>query len=99
MHIMCIWFIVTQIMLWQFYLKTGTCKFGATCKFHHPRDIQLPSPKPENGSGDKPGSANNAMTVDVNLVKPLSVPALLHNSKGLPIRPVIHRFFLLLLEE
>lgn len=70
-----------------FYLKTGTCKFGATCKFHHPRDIQLPSPKPENGSGDKPGSANNAMTVDVNLVKPLSVPALLHNSKGLPIRP------------
>ncbi|KAG6515891.1 hypothetical protein ZIOFF_026325 [Zingiber officinale] len=22
----------------QFYLRTGTCKFGATCKFHHPRD-------------------------------------------------------------
>lgn len=22
----------------QFYLKTGTCKFGSTCKFHHPRD-------------------------------------------------------------
>ncbi|KAK9195215.1 hypothetical protein WN943_003334 [Citrus x changshan-huyou] len=22
----------------QYYLKTGTCKFGATCKFHHPRD-------------------------------------------------------------
>ncbi|MFQ6647469.1 hypothetical protein Gotur_021369, partial [Gossypium turneri] len=21
-----------------YYLKTGTCKFGATCKFHHPRD-------------------------------------------------------------
>lgn len=29
------------IFLWmvlQYYLKTGTCKFGATCKFHHPRD-------------------------------------------------------------
>lgn len=21
----------------QFYLKTGTCKFGASCKFHHPK--------------------------------------------------------------
>ncbi|CAN4096942.1 unnamed protein product [Withania somnifera] len=70
-----------------FYMKTGTCKFGATCKFHHPRDIQLPSPKKENGSVGKPGSANSEMTGDVNLVKALSVPALLHNSKGLPIRP------------
>lgn len=25
----------------SFYLKTGCCKFGATCKFHHPRDRQL----------------------------------------------------------
>ncbi|RVX20795.1 Zinc finger CCCH domain-containing protein 32 [Vitis vinifera] len=22
----------------QFYLKTGTCKFGASCRFHHPRN-------------------------------------------------------------
>ncbi|CAN8314507.1 unnamed protein product [Cochlearia groenlandica] len=22
----------------QYYLKTGDCKFGASCKFHHPRD-------------------------------------------------------------
>ncbi|XP_059277427.1 zinc finger CCCH domain-containing protein 37 isoform X2 [Lycium ferocissimum] len=70
-----------------FYMKTGTCKFGATCKFHHPRDIQVPSPKQENGSAGKPGSAINEITQDVNLVKPLSVPALLHNSKGLPVRP------------
>lgn len=91
MHIMCIWFVVTQIILWQFYMKTGTCKFGATCKFHHPRDIQLPSPNQENGSAGKLGSANYEMTEDVNLVMPLSVPALLHNSKGLPIRPVFYR--------
>ncbi|MCD9559510.1 Zinc finger CCCH domain-containing protein 37 [Datura stramonium] len=70
----------------MFYMKTGTCKFGATCKFHHPREIQFPSPKQENGSAGKPGSANNEISEDVNLVKPLSVPALLHNSKGLPIR-------------
>lgn len=99
MHIMCIWFMVTQIILWQFYMKTGTCKFGATCKFHHPRDIQLPSPTQKNGSVGKLGSANYEMTEDVNLVKPLSVAALLHNSKGLPIRPVFYRFCLLPLEE
>jgi hypothetical protein len=22
-----------------FYMKTGTCKFGAECKFHHPKDL------------------------------------------------------------
>uniref|UniRef100_A0A0D6QVW3 C3H1-type domain-containing protein n=1 Tax=Araucaria cunninghamii TaxID=56994 RepID=A0A0D6QVW3_ARACU len=22
----------------QFYMRTGTCKFGTTCKYHHPRD-------------------------------------------------------------
>lgn len=26
------------LIVFQYYLKTGTCKFGATCKFHHPRD-------------------------------------------------------------
>ncbi|MQM10107.1 hypothetical protein Taro_042999, partial [Colocasia esculenta] len=26
----------------QYFLKTGTCKFGATCKYHHPRD-RLPA--------------------------------------------------------
>ncbi|KAL9263490.1 Zinc finger CCCH domain-containing protein [Drosera capensis] len=25
--------------LLQYYLKTDTCKFGATCKFHHPKDM------------------------------------------------------------
>lgn len=28
----------------QFYMKTGDCKFGAVCKFHHPRDRQIPAP-------------------------------------------------------
>ena len=27
-----------SIHSFQYYLKTGTCKFGATCKFHHPKD-------------------------------------------------------------
>ncbi|KAK4758723.1 hypothetical protein SAY87_020024 [Trapa incisa] len=28
----------------QFYMKTGDCKFGAVCKFHHPRDRLNPLP-------------------------------------------------------
>ncbi|KAJ4898576.1 Zinc finger CCCH domain-containing protein 33 [Raphanus sativus] len=28
----------------QFYRKTGDCKFGTVCKFHHPRDRQPPPP-------------------------------------------------------
>lgn len=28
----------------QFYMKTGDCKFGAVCRFHHPRERILPAP-------------------------------------------------------
>uniref|UniRef100_A0A1J3FJN2 Zinc finger CCCH domain-containing protein 57 n=1 Tax=Noccaea caerulescens TaxID=107243 RepID=A0A1J3FJN2_NOCCA len=28
----------------EFYMKTGDCKFGTVCKFHHPRDRQTPDP-------------------------------------------------------
>ncbi|WOL04405.1 zinc finger CCCH domain-containing protein ZFN-like isoform X1 [Canna indica] len=28
----------------QFYMKTGDCKFGAACKFHHPRERLIPAP-------------------------------------------------------
>lgn len=28
----------------QFYMKTGDCKFGTVCKYHHPRDRQIPAP-------------------------------------------------------
>ncbi|KAL0358782.1 UNVERIFIED_CONTAM: Zinc finger CCCH domain-containing protein ZFN-like [Sesamum angustifolium] len=28
----------------QFYMKTGDCKFGAVCKFHHPRERLIPVP-------------------------------------------------------
>lgn len=28
----------------QFYMKTGDCKFGAVCKFHHPRERVIPAP-------------------------------------------------------
>uniref|UniRef100_A0A0A8Y5A6 C3H1-type domain-containing protein n=1 Tax=Arundo donax TaxID=35708 RepID=A0A0A8Y5A6_ARUDO len=28
----------------QFYLKTGDCKFGSVCKFHHPKERTIPTP-------------------------------------------------------
>ncbi|KAL3355403.1 hypothetical protein AABB24_019465 [Solanum stoloniferum] len=28
----------------QFYMKTGDCKFGAVCRFHHPRERLIPPP-------------------------------------------------------
>ncbi|KAJ6690056.1 hypothetical protein OIU85_006347 [Salix viminalis] len=74
-----------------FYMKTGICKFGATCKFHHPKDIQIPLAGQGYDNAVQINSVvdNGETTGDVNVIKtPVSVtPALLHNSKGLPIRP------------
>lgn len=28
----------------QFYMKTGDCKFGSVCRFHHPRERLIPPP-------------------------------------------------------
>ncbi|KAH0980717.1 hypothetical protein GBA52_007894 [Prunus armeniaca] len=25
------------ILCWQYYMGRGTCKFGASCNFHHPK--------------------------------------------------------------
>ncbi|KAL0327984.1 UNVERIFIED_CONTAM: Zinc finger CCCH domain-containing protein 26 [Sesamum calycinum] len=28
------------LLVLRYYLKTGTCKYGSTCKYHHPKDRQ-----------------------------------------------------------
>ncbi|GAB2287153.1 hypothetical protein Dimus_021539 [Dionaea muscipula] len=28
----------------QYYMKTGDCKFGAVCRFHHPKERLIPAP-------------------------------------------------------
>ncbi|ESQ48761.1 hypothetical protein EUTSA_v10020494mg [Eutrema salsugineum] len=68
-----------------FYMKTGKCKFGLTCKFHHPKDIQLPSSSQEMGTSE-------ALTSDPDATNNPHVTftaALYHNSKGLPVRPLL----------
>lgn len=74
----------------QFYLKTGQCKFGATCKFHHPKDIQIPLSGELSGTVEQTQtySVLNGATGNAQPIKPLTSP-LLHNSKGLPVRLVL----------
>ncbi|KAJ0989350.1 hypothetical protein J5N97_007706 [Dioscorea zingiberensis] len=76
----------------SFYAKTGTCKFGATCKFHHPKDIQIPSTGLDIVNMEHTELASmdsGASDRDLNTAKTFVpfIPALMHNSKGLPIRP------------
>ncbi|MQL75620.1 hypothetical protein Taro_008002 [Colocasia esculenta] len=74
----------------SYYAKTGKCKFGANCIFHHPKDLQIPSSGQDPGSGEQAEIAviDETESSDSIAMKPAPfTPALLHNSKGLPIRP------------
>ena len=92
LHILQVCLILLAVTFKQFYVKTGKCKFGATCKFHHPKDIQLPSAGQDNGSDAHVETAisNDGNTGELKLTQPLFIPALLHKSKVLPIRLVIY---------
>lgn len=74
----------------SFYAKTGKCKYGANCKFHHPKDLQIPSGGQDTDSLEQTKSAvqNNGAVGDSMPSKSFIpfTPALLHNSKGLPVR-------------
>ncbi|TVU35948.1 hypothetical protein EJB05_17855 [Eragrostis curvula] len=75
----------------SFYAKTGKCKFGAKCRFNHPKDDNVPTltgkqtiytaaidEEVYNGAAD---GLNPAKT------DAPAAPAEEHNAKGLPIRP------------
>lgn len=78
-------------------MKTGTCKFGSTCKFHHPKDIQLPSAGHDNGSSQHESAKKEGTTGDSNVFKSCVsfTPALYYNTKELPIRPVMQFFIIM----
>lgn len=70
-------------------MKTGKCKFGATCKFHHPKDIQI-SFGQQNGNGEKTESTIMTEWAPADATPLTSyTPALIYNSKGLPVRLVM----------
>ncbi|CAL9083767.1 unnamed protein product [Musa acuminata var. zebrina] len=65
-----------------FYMKTGKCSFGTSCKFHHPKDLHILSNIQDSvRHGQQEPQGQNSKTY-----VPFT-PALMHNSKGLPIRP------------
>ncbi|KAJ6832658.1 zinc finger CCCH domain-containing protein 8 [Iris pallida] len=74
----------------SFYAKTGKCKYGANCKFHHPKDLQIQSGGQDTDCLEQTKSAvqNNGAVGDSMPSKSFIpfTPALLHNSKGLPVR-------------
>ncbi|BBH06968.1 floral homeotic protein HUA1 [Prunus dulcis] len=71
----------------QFHLNMWQCKFGATCKFHHPKDILIPSAEQENTFGET-GTTIQPEGTGFAVKPPVSfIPALSFNSKGLPVRP------------
>jgi hypothetical protein len=76
----------------QYYEKTGKCKFGAKCRFNHPKDNEAPTMIGRQTiytanidaevynvttNGSIPGKKHTS-----------AAPAEAHNTKGLPIRPV-----------
>lgn len=84
----------------QFYAKTGKCKFGASCKFNHPKDIKFNHPKDSKMSpliaketiytatadaAAHIGAADDSVPAKTHAP---TAPAEAHNAKGLPIRPV-----------
>lgn len=64
-------------------MKTGKCRFGITCKFHHPKGVPIQPAAEESGA-----IMQNNLVGDAKMAQQTFTPALLHNSKGLPIRPV-----------
>lgn len=70
----------------QFFAKTGMCKFGANCKFNHPKDLH----KTSDGEHEI-STALACINADSTaaIAKPSSgYNAVLYNSKGLPFRAV-----------
>lgn len=75
-----------------FYSKTGKCKFGANCKYHHPKDVQIPASGQNSITTEQVDSARKDTGIAGSGSAPAKTfvpvtPALLHNSKGLPVRP------------
>lgn len=62
-------FDVAILLNLQYFMKTGTCKFGASCKYHHPRQ----------GGGSVSPVALNYYGYPLRPVTPLYFPWPLHS--------------------
>ncbi|XP_062205425.1 zinc finger CCCH domain-containing protein 8-like isoform X2 [Phragmites australis] len=71
--------------LCSFYAKTGRCKFGAKCKFNHPKHIQISPLRGKDTIYTATIDAADGSVPTKTHAPP--APAEAHNTKGLPIRP------------
>ncbi|KAL6842782.1 hypothetical protein ACP4OV_027626 [Aristida adscensionis] len=73
----------------SFYAKTGKCKFGAACKFNHPKEIEtLPLTGKQTIYTSTIDEIPHVDAADSSVpAKTPAAPAEAHNAKGLPIRP------------
>lgn len=76
-----------------FFVKTGICKYGAKCKFDHPKDkggsLKISEHKGDGDAAVTVGTEEHGLSGPINGKTedtPIK-PATMHNSKGLPIRP------------
>jgi hypothetical protein len=76
----------------QYYEKTGKCKFGAKCRFNHPKDNEVPTMIGRQtiytaniDAEVYNGTTNGSIPAKKHTS---AAPAEAHNAKGLPIRPV-----------
>jgi hypothetical protein len=79
--------------VFQFYAKTGKCKFGAICKFDHPKPKDIKTPPliaKETIYTATTDAAANIGAADDSVPAKTRAPTApaSHNAKGLPIRPV-----------
>jgi hypothetical protein len=92
-----IYFLIVIIYSTQYYEKTGKCKFGAKCRFNHPKDNEVPTltGKQTIYTANIDAEVYNVTTdgsIPANKHTP-AAPAEAHNAKGLPIRPVHFSLF------
>nr|GEY85560.1 zinc finger CCCH domain-containing protein 37 isoform X1 [Tanacetum cinerariifolium] len=69
------------------YMKNDVCKYRSACKFHHPKDISVATGGAGNVNGGQIDGITGGTAGSLAPSNPPFTPALLHNSKGLPIRP------------
>lgn len=54
---MIVWIYWQGSVICPYYLKTGTCKFGATCKFDHPPPGEVMEIAKSQGADEGEGEA------------------------------------------
>jgi Zinc finger C-x8-C-x5-C-x3-H type (and similar) len=67
----------------QHYMKTGSCKYGASCKYNHPKERNSLAQAPGQTQAQAQGQAQGMNAAGISGIGPL----------GFPLRPVMFSLF------